>query len=158
MVTGWHPRGGDTIESILTHEFGHFLDNYMRYNNPRSAFTRYVRNSGTGLVTDLVHRLDVLLEAAPRVSEYAKTSKEERFAETFTALVHGPGRSKAVKVMQKVLQFCEDSQQYAWGEWGMREDLGTGDTKFGPMAELMDEFFEYESFLVALYHIVARGK
>jgi len=158
VVTKWHPRGGDTIESIITHEFGHFLDDYMWHNNSRSAFTRYVRNSGTGLVTDLVHRLDVLLEAAPRVSEYAKTSREERFAETFTALEHGSGRSKATKVMQKVLQFCEDSQQYAWGEWGARGELGTDGTKFGPMAELIDELFEYEDFLAALYHIVTGGK
>ena len=48
VQVGFHPKGCDTIESILTHEFGHLVDTWLR-SSPE-AFRNVVGNDGFGVV------------------------------------------------------------------------------------------------------------
>jgi hypothetical protein len=88
---GWHPKGCDSIESLMTHEFGHHL-----LANGDDALRERVREWARGFG-----------QAARRaVSEYATHNDNEFFGEAFTSLHHTPREAwtPAVKALETALK------------------------------------------------------
>jgi SPP1 gp7 family putative phage head morphogenesis protein len=76
-ASGWFAKGAPGVEYILTHEFGHLVDFYIRAAGNNREFYNTI---GPG--------------KAARVSKYSQHNEWEAFAETFASLHHGPGGSQ----------------------------------------------------------------
>lgn len=74
-ATGWlAPGARDGAPYLLSHEFGHLMDNWMRRDAPESyAQARQLMPGRAG-----------------EISQYATANAEETFAEAFANLMHGP--------------------------------------------------------------------
>lgn len=106
----WHVPGADSIESVMTHEFGHQVDYWMQDRlaelsraAPGQVVTvvdlGYVKVTGYGQLTNLVGDLDTQLAADVRqLSVYGRTNRAEAWAETFTARYHTPGAADLAAV------------------------------------------------------------
>jgi SPP1 gp7 family putative phage head morphogenesis protein len=70
--SGFFAPGGNKIEYVMTHEFGHMVDFWLRDVKYNYKFKFAVDNNET------------------RVSHYAKENDKEAFAETFAGLEHWP--------------------------------------------------------------------
>jgi SPP1 gp7 family putative phage head morphogenesis protein len=98
----WHPAGCDSIESVMTHEFGHHvLTHYMRATN--KAFYDIVQADGFGNIGETVLSWSRMNRATVKLSRYARTNMQEQFAEGFTFIYHGTGRTPAFVNRQKAL-------------------------------------------------------
>ena len=81
----WHPQGCDTVESVLSHEFGH------------SVFNEALR----GDKGNTVYEWTMKNKATSSLSRYATTSPFEGFAEGFSALYHSPKSSHTAYVKRQ---------------------------------------------------------
>ena len=98
--SGWHPKGtGNKIESILTHEFGHQIENWLLSQPGTVAFhAKVVGTDGLGLVYDTVAGWLNNHKATSMLSDYAVTTnktfgKAEGWAEAFTAIRYTPKKN-----------------------------------------------------------------
>lgn len=73
---GFHPAGCDTIESIITHEFGHALDSFL--------------NRDISGVSKTWMSLKAKFGTMEHPSEYATKNIKETVAESFAQMVHSP--------------------------------------------------------------------
>lgn len=127
----WHPGGCNSIESIMTHEFGHHVWNWYYspiYNS--KAFTPHVSSHGVGLIHDTIRLWERSNPVRGAISRYAKENREEGWAEGFTALHHGTSAVQQVKRVrtQKELLTLLGSDSQAWlaeGEWQWTADVAT---------------------------------
>lgn len=88
----FHPTGTSGIESIMTHELGHFVEAWCR-GTQRALLPVVSTQTGIGSIAGtfdswLAKHWDP--RAADKVSRYATVSPTEGFAEAFTALYHSP--------------------------------------------------------------------
>lgn len=95
-VSGFHPPGANTIASIMTHEFGHILDNRIK------SLAGVVVRVETDAAGDVVKRItvgDISARYRPyitgmnvrsAISGYATKSDAEAFAEAFASLSWTP--------------------------------------------------------------------
>lgn len=83
----WHPEGTESPASILTHEYGHQLDYYLRREAPdlREYVIKQFRDNLYGL-----HKSDTMKHIKENLSEYATKNDAEFFAEAFAEWVHNP--------------------------------------------------------------------
>jgi SPP1 gp7 family putative phage head morphogenesis protein len=91
------PRGCDTIESVLTHEFGHLVGTWLRSSD--QAFIPYVRDDGFGLVRQAV--ADFLQHTTSRQRKALGNRAEvpgETWALAFSSLYHTQTRGQGVLV------------------------------------------------------------
>jgi hypothetical protein len=121
---GWHPTGCDTIESVITHEFGHAVRDRYIYDTTDTAFLPVVRASGFGLMPDLINtfekdNIDYLDPAYLYPSQYAKSNRNELFAESFASLYHTPAIKQLpyVKNVGKLLDVIKTSARYTKTNW-----------------------------------------
>lgn len=110
---GWHPRGSTGVESVLTHEFGHQVHNWLLAQTDK-AFLPVVATDGFGLVNATVDRW---IKDAPvnDLCGYAKTNGREKFAEAFAALYHGDKKDRAnktVKSLDALLDMVKDPTKW----------------------------------------------
>ncbi len=139
---GFHPKGCDTIESVITHEFGHLMHGWLQ-SKYKSAVLPYVGADGTGLVADTVDRWLAKNKPTRRFSEYAKESKDvrENFAEGFASLRHTHARQQHqfVKRLGVMLQELADPAKHIpEGQWDFLNFL-SGDDKIRAI-EALNEF------------------
>jgi hypothetical protein len=97
--TKWHPKGTTGVESVMTHEFGHQVDNWLQSVPSRFAGFNVVDMGGNGLIRDTYLHWRYKNKATKALSAYAGKSVEEGFAEAFAAQYHG---TDAVKKMAYV--------------------------------------------------------
>lgn len=95
-VATWHPKHTGTVEGVVSHEFGHIVDSYYSGRtvgqnlgvSGKAAFRRVIASDGTGLVRDTFDRMKAT--RAVGLSQYAKQSEAEKFAEGFAQMIHAP--------------------------------------------------------------------
>ena len=100
----WHPKGCNTIKSIIDHEFGHLLDYHLSVNYTNFAYAPYALQKievtasaryrtlvRLGEVSGLHEQFMSSTSKLPKVSYYAKHNASERFAETFAYLRNRSG-------------------------------------------------------------------
>ncbi len=120
----WHPDGMTQIESVVTHEFGHLLDGWLR-TRTKEAFDPIVRASGFGLVSSTHEKFKFHNKADSRLSRYATTNRDEAFAEGFGALYHGTRdvqRYKYVKALRKWVELTRPERLTPDGAWMFQFD------------------------------------
>jgi hypothetical protein len=116
---GFHPKGADHVETILTHEFGHALSYWLQMQSQKTVLP-YVGSDGVGIVRDtfLAWRDKHLSDkkAVAKISGYAETNMEEAWAEVFTAIHHGLKRNTLlVKRGKAVLKELADTSKWQDG-------------------------------------------
>lgn len=84
----WHPKGGDSFESIVTHEFAHQITNNISAGTDAEAKFALASIQGK-----LINKTTV----TKQISKYAATNYSEAFAEAFVAYEHGGVRTGLAK-------------------------------------------------------------
>ncbi len=103
--SGWHPKGCNTPESIVTHEVGHFLMEGMEHK-----------------ADERLDRINSIITEAARTGELAKISRyadtafnrgdiAEAQAEIYASVHHTP-ENKQNAVVKEVARILKDSQKY----------------------------------------------
>jgi predicted double-glycine peptidase len=98
--TGWTPPGCNSIEYLMTHEFGHQVDNWIQQKLTGADRRAY---------EDFRDRLFAEAKAG-RICGYAKASHEESFAESFAMLHHSPAE-KLTATMQELLEWVDKARR-----------------------------------------------
>ncbi|MCE5200440.1 hypothetical protein LLG39_15845 [bacterium] len=92
VAAGWHPKGCDTIEATMAHEFGHLIDHHLQVKLGADAVRDWKRFNPAG----------------PILSGYAGThGKEEAFAEGFSAIHHGTDDMKQLGYAKALKKFIK---------------------------------------------------
>ena len=89
VQTGFSPKGANTIDSIMTHEFGHILKFSLQKHG--SGFIS-PHDSGKK-VTDIARIVRAFVKfhkPTEKLSRYSLKNEEEAWAESFTAIYHSP--------------------------------------------------------------------
>lgn len=131
VFNGWHPEGCNTIESILTHEFGHCVEAYYRRDN-LMAYSEAVRASGVGLYNDTVSLFMEYNKAPVVLSQYATTNDSEGWAEGFSAIYHSPPTTTKysyVQRLKRLLDFFKDKPELGREDWTWFRDASEEDRK-----------------------------
>jgi hypothetical protein len=104
IKAGWHPIGVESPASVLTHEFGHQLDYYLKEKGTRDwidAMYADMRQQAAGLMKAGKTSREAY---GSLLSEYANENSKEFFAEAFAEWVHSPNpRTIAKAVGEKLL-------------------------------------------------------
>lgn len=137
VIPAFHPPGCDTVEHVITHEFGHHVHYwYLRNVDPTDAWTDVVAPSGWGLVKDSFNMWwSAWAESASRraVSRYAASSASEGFAEAFAALHHAPvgWKNEYADSLQEMLAIMgPDARRYARPQYRWLDELpSAGDAR-----------------------------
>jgi len=116
-ASGWHPKDCKAVESILTHEFGHWVQ-FAASNDRAIAPFISADDFGRQRVT-LEMFIDKHFKELSRLSQYAKTNRAEAWAEAFTALYHTPPEKQAAVLQQmgKLVELLKSSnirRDYQW--------------------------------------------
>jgi hypothetical protein len=102
--TGFHPPGTEPIDSIITHEFGHLVDNWSR-SRGTAQVTPAAWFSGLGLRNDTVDMwLKDKKRATANQTQYAKTNNAEQFAELFAATYYQEKPAPVVKQFSQLIE------------------------------------------------------
>lgn len=119
--SGWHPKGCDTIESVVTHELGHFLSRWLQDNSygQKSIITQWK----DGVLSDHLKSLpgrtfdpetrrynNPKAESILALSEYALKNDEERWAEAFASSLH-TDPAKQHPLAREVAELIPDIQK-----------------------------------------------
>jgi hypothetical protein len=150
VATRWHPEGTEGFESVITHEFGHLWDSWLRFGQDMGAFVPYTRTSGFGLVKDTWRMIVAQVRGSSAVSEYAMTNEYEKVAESFTALYHSPAGSGARKA-----QITRSMDAFArLLKKGRRLNYGyTPDVPYGPERDAVIAELEKLATSLGLKHV-----
>jgi SPP1 gp7 family putative phage head morphogenesis protein len=96
MVKSGHTfPGGDSIESLISHEFGHFVEGSFAATKELGFMKTFYRKWGL----------------PDNLSLYARTSLEEGFAEGFAASIHGTASVKANPYVVAQKQFIKQTRE-----------------------------------------------
>lgn len=106
VATGWHPVGTATPSAVLTHEFGHQIDNYLCKKNARGwiqTMFEEMQLEARPLIRDQKKTADQAY--AELLSRYGAKNSAEFFAEAFSEYIHNPNpRPIAKKVGEKLIE------------------------------------------------------
>lgn len=88
----FHPLGCDTFSSVVSHEFGHAVDDYL---------TKLSRNKLVPLELEKMFAPKL----RPEISKYSSVSRVEAFAEAFAMIRHAPREvwPKPVVLLEQLL-------------------------------------------------------
>lgn len=92
-ASGWHPPGTGTPASILTHEWGHQVDNFLRNRTDWHVVEARPPGATTSLA-GLLQELRARYPATAQLSRYALKNEAEAFAEAFAALRYTPAAQR----------------------------------------------------------------
>jgi hypothetical protein len=134
---------GDDIDSVMTHEFGHHVHNWL-LSRHKESLVRTVGASGDGVVGDITRQFMDTNRATKALSQYATTNEKESFAEGFAWLYHGTGRKPAYVAKQEaLLEATAPAKTLKDGEWRWIQDV--------PLADRADASAEMQATLTPLY-------
>ena len=111
VKSGWHPPGTATPAAVLTHEFGHQIDNYLKKIGRRG----WVQTMYTEMQAEATDMLKSGRAKTPReayaqlLSDYGSKNSAEFLAEAFSEYIHSPTpRTIAKKVGEKIVEMLKD--------------------------------------------------
>lgn len=95
---GWYVLGGNSINSLVTHEFGHHLYDFLKKNELQHSFSQ--------IFSDLYSKYDKNFETylTNNLSRYSSTDIFEFFAEAFTEYIHNPSPRPIAKMVGKEIE------------------------------------------------------
>lgn len=123
-AVGWNPEGCNSIESLLTHEFGHQYYYNMRFN-PDLAFHKVVGVDGLGNYGGTLTLFEHHHHGTQALSGYALKTPSEAWAEGFRAMHHGTAKVRSldfVKYQRRLVQLTNENK-YIKSEWQWSTDL-----------------------------------
>lgn len=120
--TGWKYKGGDAIETTMTHEFGHHVENYFK-STGKESITPAVRASGGGLVFDMTRAFFKKWDRPDNLALYARHNQAEGWATAFEAGIHGTATVKKNPYIKAQKKFIKAMR-------GERFNIDTGTAKF----------------------------
>ncbi len=123
--SGWFPKGVNSFEAIITHEFGHVVHGWL-LSQPSTAFHKVVRISGLGLIGDTTRFWLESHKRTKALSQYSLTNDNESWAEGFASLYFTPKRQwiKRVRDQRAFLDMVADTSRWLkQGEWQWHTDL-----------------------------------
>lgn len=82
VKSGWQPVGTENVASVLTHEYGHQIDNFLIANSERAAIDK--------LYDDWKQSTKKNKDWGATLSQYADTNTSEFMAEAFSEYIHNP--------------------------------------------------------------------
>jgi len=136
---GFHPPGSEDFASVVTHEFGHQVWNWLVTEYKDKALVQYVRSRGVGTGSDILagwQRNNSSRSQALSISAYADTNAAETWAEGFTMFHHAPNVKNPVVENQKaLLKFMKEADWYDKGEWNWLSSI-PGDEREGLLLNL----------------------
>ena len=139
--TKWHPKGTTGVESVMTHEFGHQVDNWLQSVPGRFAGFNVVDAGGNGLIRDTYLHWRYKNKATKALSTYAGKSVEEGFAEGFAAQYHGTDavkRSAYVRRQRVMLEQLGNPDKWLEeDEWQYSRDISI-DTRAAARERLLE--------------------
>lgn len=92
VLTGFFPKGTARMESLIWHEFGHFIRNFLRSNKINDSVDKIYQDY-------FVNEKTPLVKISEDLSEYASYSEEEFFAEAITEYITSKNpRETSIKV------------------------------------------------------------
>lgn len=144
VSVGWHPKGCDSVASMLTHEFGHLWD-YATKGAEDKAMLKYVGMGGEGQVSATWHYWLKTHKARASLSRYATTKGAEGVAEAFAMIEHdGPRRSWPAYVKQyaDVRAALDSNKWLGRGEWGWTQDLPYGTEEYRQASRKAHQFWK----------------
>jgi hypothetical protein len=89
---GWNPKGANTIDYVLTHEFGHSVKFGLERMYSRSV-TPHMAYGKKTLISNIIAAFVDHHKASDKLSKYAMKNEEEAWAESFAAIHHSPPRT-----------------------------------------------------------------
>ncbi len=123
---GFHPKGGDTFESVLTHEFGHQVQHWLESVPQDFAAFPVISYNGEGWVGRTAYLWGRTHKANKALSGYATHNKAEGWAEAFAAQYHGTPATKKLAYVRKQAALLKALHPDKWlgrGEWRLISDL-----------------------------------
>jgi hypothetical protein len=89
-TSSWHV--GDSLESVVTHEFGHVVDAYLEQNGQDHSVFGYINQNGVGEISKIIKMFkETHKRLGDTISGYAEEGgPREAFAEAFAAIGFQP--------------------------------------------------------------------
>lgn len=147
-LKGWHPKGCDGFDSVLTHEFGHCVESFYK-SDSLLAYCECVSPTGLGLYGDTMNMFMKFNKAPVSLSQYATTNDQEGFAEGFAAIYHSPSeitRLTYVKRLKGLLKFFQNRPELTRESWNWYREA-TEEAKDG-MRRIRDFFVRKLGFRI----------
>lgn len=109
VKVGWGVEGGGTPGSVVSHEFGHQLDNFLGSKGQRGwidgMYNEFMQDAANASVRT---GAKIAATNGATLSQYAATNSKEFFAEAFTEYLHSETpRPTAVKVFKRLEEALE---------------------------------------------------
>lgn len=107
VKSGWHPIGTDTPAAVLTHEFGHQIDNYLQKKGVRGwvqTMFDEMQLEARPLIRDQKRTADQVY--GELLSRYGAKNSAEFFAEAFSEYIHNPNPRPIAKKVGEKLEEC----------------------------------------------------
>lgn len=104
---GYHPVGTATPAAVLTHEFGHQIDNYLKKKNVR-GWVDHLFEEMQREALPLIHDQKLTADQAysQLLSRYGAKNSAEFFAEAFSEYIHNPNPRPIAKKVGEKLEEC----------------------------------------------------
>jgi len=137
----WHPAGTGEIESVITHEFGHMVNNYLR-SLSKTAISKWVGIEGYEIVGSSKYAFaDRNYRTSARtLSNYALRNESEAFAEAFAALYHQPSKMHRAYAKKLKLFLKTYADRTKWTkDWVWRDEMAS---------EFLDEYMRHREGLL----------
>lgn len=116
--TNWHPKGTNTPAGLLTHEFGHQVENWL-LRQSKTYFTEVVSSGGLGLVNGTVIQFNDNNKPTKALSDYAVTTnnrpnKPEGWAEGIASIYYTPKKdwTAYTRRLDKLLTILKDTSKW----------------------------------------------
>lgn len=127
LSTNWLDADG-SIESVLTHEFGHMVENWLLSQSTKMSFMPYQAADGLGGVVSTVQLFNFKYSPTKKLSIYATTTntvktansarsaanKVEGWAEGFAAIEHKPKADWPIYVKRLNTLLAEVADEDRW--------------------------------------------
>lgn len=127
VLQGFHPKGSEVYASVMTHEFGHQVWNWLGREFSLKALTPVTRANGFGCGFDILEKWQKANNTKAKgatISKYAMESKAEAWAEGFTCIYHDPETTNQIVKNQKALiDFFQDPNR-KWYDKDEHRSLG----------------------------------
>jgi DNA topoisomerase I len=101
----FHPKGAGAVEGVISHEFGHYIDDGIRRWN-RTVIPEE-GNISIWQYHDSWMQSQINSGRFAKLSQYARTNDKEAFAEAFSAIYSCPKNGFSPEIQQFLLEFEE---------------------------------------------------
>lgn len=146
-VVKWNPEGCNSLESLLTHEFGHQYYYNLRFN-PDLSFNKLVAVDGLGNYGGTLTLFEHYHHGTEALSGYAMKNNTEAWAEGFRAMHHGTAKVRSlpfVKYQRRLVNLTTENR-YTKTEWSWSADLDHNSDAWIDYVDWRDNMNKYLGF------------